>query len=77
MLDRRSAIFMGMGFEVIGAILGGYFLGQLIDAKYNYFGGYGGPLFSGIGLVGWMIHLIWLVRKLEKEDDKGETGPSK
>ncbi len=76
MLDRRSALFLGMGFEVLGAIAGGYYLGHAIDAKYNAFGSYGGPLLAVLGLVGWMIHLIWIVRKLEKEDESNESKPS-
>lgn len=75
MLDRRSALFLGMGFEVLGAIVGGYFLGQALDAKYKIMGGYGGPMLAGVGLVGWMIHLILIVRKLEKEDESTDSNP--
>lgn len=56
-----------MGIELVGMTLGTLYLGQALD---NYFG------FKGIltvlvlllGVVGWFIHLIYLLKRIEKSE---------
>lgn len=65
---KKYLLFGSMGFELIGIILGGYYLGELLDQKYNS----NGIIFVGlsiIGLIGWLIRIIWLVKKFDKDDD--------
>ncbi len=70
---KRGLIFMGMGFELLGLILGALFLGQAVD-KYFGWNGYGIATFVVVVMISWMYHLIVLLRqfmvKVDNRDDK-------
>lgn len=57
---------MGMGFELLGLILGGLFIGQLIDKEMNW-PGYGVAILVVACLVSWLIHLVYLLKRFIKE----------
>lgn len=64
---KKYLVFAGMGFELVGMILGAYYLGAYLDKKYNT----GGLIFVGLsflGLIGWLIRVIWLIKRLQKQD---------
>ncbi len=66
---KKYLIFMGMGFEIVGLIVGAFFLGTHLDKKYNT----NGLIFVGLslaGLVGWLIRVVWLINRLQKTEDK-------
>lgn len=61
-----------MGFEIVGLIVGSFFLGNAIDKKYQT----GGMAFVGLSLfclVGWLVRVIWLLQKIQKQEDKDNT----
>lgn len=69
---KRYLIFMTMGFEIVGLILGSYFLGIELDKKYNS----NGLIFVGLSfvcLLGWLIRVIWMVNKIQKEEEKNPS----
>jgi hypothetical protein len=60
-----------MGFELVGLILGAYYLGTYLDDKYQGNGLY----FVGISLavlVGWLVQTLFLLSRFAKEDEKEE-----
>ena len=63
---QKGLIFMGMGFELLGLILGGYLLGNTIDAHFGW-SGYAMAGIIIICLVGWMIHLVYLLKRFMAE----------
>jgi F0F1-type ATP synthase assembly protein I len=71
----KAIVFFGIGFELIGMMVGGFFLGVEID-KYMGWNGY-----AVIGLVltlllAWFIHLIYLLQRFEKsEQADGNSNP--
>jgi hypothetical protein len=59
---HKGLVFVGMGFELLGVILGCLFVGQEVDKQMGW-PGYGLIVFVVGGLVGWMIHLIFMLKK--------------
>lgn len=69
---NKAIVFTAMGFELIGIILGCIYIGQYID---NRFGTKGLALvgFSVLGLVGWLVHIIRLLKLYEADTETSDT----
>lgn len=67
-MNTRAMVYIGMGFECVAAVLGGFWLGDQADA---YLGGTGlaGAAGSFLGLIGWIIHLLQVSKKLDAESE--------
>jgi F0F1-type ATP synthase assembly protein I len=72
-VDRKAAILISMGFEIIGVVLVAVYVGQWLDDKYHL-GGLGLVGLIVIGFVGWLTHVLVAVRSLDdsKSDQKEE-----
>lgn len=68
-MNRRYIIFTAMGFELVGLIIACLFIGQWLDSTYGW-KGLGVVSFSIFGLVGWLVHLIQLLKSSEESDEK-------
>ena len=65
-----------MGFELVGLILGCFYLGQYLDQKYQS----KGLIFVGLTfacLIGWLFRVIWLLRKMQISEEKEEQETSR
>jgi F0F1-type ATP synthase assembly protein I len=62
----KSMIFMGMGLEAVVAVLGGFYIGLKLD---DFLGkrGLGPAVGSILGLVGWFLHLLRVLKKFDEE----------
>jgi hypothetical protein len=60
---------MGVAFELVAMCAGGYFLGQYID-KIEGWNNFAATYLTMVLLIGWFVHLIYLLRKFEKENDE-------
>lgn len=60
----KMAAFVGIGFELIGLLLGAAFLGRYLDQKFAFQGLVTAGLVI-LALVGWLIHLILLLKGLD------------
>lgn len=61
-----------MGFELVGLIVGCFYLGQFLDQKYHT----KGLIFVGLvfaALIGWLTRVIWLLRRFQKSDEEAEN----
>ncbi|MNK88169.1 hypothetical protein D3C87_1081230 [compost metagenome] len=68
---NRYIIFASIGFELVGLIVGCFYLGEFLDAKYNT----GGMAFVGLSvacLIGWLVRVIWLLQRVQKQDEEAE-----
>ncbi len=66
---KRYIIFASIGFELVGLIIGCFYLGQLLDKKYQT----NGLIFVGLtfaSLIGWLWRVIWMLRRIQKQDEK-------
>lgn len=73
-MKNKGIIFLGIGFELIGLCAGGYFLGEFID-KYMGWKGTAATYLTLLLMISWFMHLIWLLRKFERETDDVDTPP--
>ncbi len=66
---KAYTIYLALGFEFAGLIVAFIYLGRWVDQKYNLagLGIAGGAL---LGMVIWIIHLVFAMRSLEKDDEK-------
>jgi F0F1-type ATP synthase assembly protein I len=60
-------IFTAMGTELVGIILATLWIGQKLDEIYGL-KGLAMISLSLIGLIGWLIQIVFLLKKLEKMD---------
>jgi hypothetical protein len=66
---RKYIIFASIGFELVGLIIGCFYLGEFLDAKYHT----KGLIFVGLSmacLVGWLVRVIWLLKRIQDQEDK-------
>lgn len=62
----KMAVFVGIGFELIGLLLGAAFLGRYLDEKFAL----KGLMTAGLvilALVGWLIHLVVLLKGFQAD----------
>jgi hypothetical protein len=64
----KGVIFLSIGFELIGICTGGYYLGDFIDQKMGW-KAVGSTYLVLLLLIGWFVHLIYLLRRFETEND--------
>jgi len=68
----KYIVFASIGFELVGLILGCYYLGDYLDQKYQT----KGLIFVGLtilALVGWMVRVVWLLRRIQAQDENSES----
>lgn len=72
---NKAGVFIGLGFELLGAVLGALYVGSEIDKYFNW------PGYAVAGLIvamifGWIYHVIYLLKKFmddTKDDQPGGT----
>ncbi len=64
---NRMIAFAGIGFELIGLLLGGAFLGQYLDTKYAVEGWWTAGLVI-LALIGWLVHLIVMLKSFQASE---------
>lgn len=73
-MDRKAAIFMALGFECVGLVMVGLWLGEYLDKEYSLGGN--GTTYGVMGaIVLWIVHILAAHRQLEKAEkssDKSE-----
>ena len=65
----RGLVFVGMGFELLGLMLGALYIGQILDEKLESQGIYTAIL-SFTALIIWVYHLVLLIKKFQNENDR-------
>lgn len=73
---NKYIIFASIGFELVGLIIGCFYLGQYLDQKYHT----KGLIFVGltiVSLIGWLWRVIWLLRRMQKTEEKEEAEAKK
>jgi hypothetical protein len=74
-MDRKTALFIGMGVELVAVVLIFIYLGRWLDDTYGL-KGLATALSAMVALVVWVVHLLTVVRVLAKQE-KGEHTKSK
>jgi F0F1-type ATP synthase assembly protein I len=71
-MDRKTALFIGMGAECVGIVLVFVYIGQWVDEKYGL-RGLATAVLAMLGLVIWVVHLLMVVRVLAKQEKREHT----
>ena len=75
-MNKRYLVFAGIGMELVGLILAALWLGKTIDDTYGLKGI--GVITMSIGaLVGWLVHLITLLKSIDRAEELAELKGSK
>lgn len=65
---KKGIVFLGSGFELVGMVLAGLFIGSKLDEHFNKSG-----VFVGITIMVfmavWLFHFIYLLNRFMKEVD--------
>lgn len=75
---KNYMIFIGMGFEITGLIIGSVFLGEALDKKWETKGYFVAGLIV-VSLIGWLARVLFLLAKIQKEEEskaKSENRPN-
>jgi hypothetical protein len=64
----KGIVFLGVSFELVAMCVGGYFLGEFVDEKMQW-KNFASTYLVLILLIGWFVHLIYLLKKFEAEND--------
>ena len=74
-LWAQVGLVSSLGFVLFGAIIGGYFLGWLLDRWLGT-----APIFelllAGVGLAGGLIEVLQIMKRVEKDDGGDANGSS-
>ena len=65
-MNKKALVFTGMGFELVGMIFAGLFLGQQVDETWQL-QGLGTAFFSFVVLAGWLWHLVILIKRFQSD----------
>lgn len=68
----KGIVFMGVAFELVAMCVGGYFLGEFVDERMGW-KNLASTYLVLVLLIGWFVHLIYLLRRFEKENE--DFGP--
>ncbi len=72
---NKGIAFMGMGFELAAVVLGGIFIGGVLEKHFGWTPGYGMAFFIVVGMLSWLYHLIVLLKRFMAEDDPSAKPP--
>lgn len=71
---QSAMVFAGLGFELIGLCMGGYYFGHIVDQYMGWSNNYGAGGLVLLLLIGWFVQLFYLLRRFEK-DNADDTSP--
>lgn len=67
-MNRTYALLSALAFECVGLVTALVLIGRYFDDKYGW-SGKGAAAGAIIAVIGWVTHLIVVLRQLQKEED--------
>ncbi len=67
-MDRKTAVFMSLGFEIVGIVFFSIYVGRLLDTHYDL-NGLGTAGVVALGFAGWLTHIIVVVKIMQKKPE--------
>jgi hypothetical protein len=69
---KNYMIFVGMGLEITALIVGSVYLGAIFDKNWGTNGYFVAGLIV-ISLIGWVVRILLLLVKLQKQEESSKT----
>lgn len=66
-MSGKMAAFVGIGFEVVGLLIASVWVGGWLDTKFQLKGMATAGLVV-LALAGWFVHIIWMLKRFEKDE---------
>ena len=63
--SNKGIVFAGLGMELAGLVIGSVSLGQKLDEIYGW-QGYGVAGLTVLSMIGWLIHLIYMLKRWQE-----------
>lgn len=63
--SKKGIVFAGLGFELAGLVIASVTFGGKLDEHYGW-PGYGVAGLTVLSMVGWLIHLIFMLQRWQK-----------
>jgi len=73
-MGGKGIVFLGVSFELVALCVGGYYLGELVDEKMHW-KNFASSYLVLLLLIGWFVHLIYLLQRFEKENEDFDPKP--
>ncbi len=70
-MKNKYIVFSAIGVELVGIIIACIFIGQYVDQNYGT-KGLGIVGFSVLGLTGWLIQVVRMLKTMEKDDEPSQ-----
>lgn len=67
-MNRKGMVFAGMGFELLGLVVAGLYMGRAIDQEMGW-PGYALAGLVMVALLGWCFHIYWLLERFERDEE--------
>ena len=68
---NNGIVFFGVAFELVALCIGGWVIGGMVDDHYGWKGTAQTYLVL-ILLGGWFVHLVYLLKRFEKDNAGGD-----
>ena len=66
-MKSKYLVFLGIGFELVAAVVAGTYFCEFLEKKYNS-KGYITMAVLFVILVAWFIHITFLLKETKKDD---------
>ena len=68
-MKNKYLVFVGIGIELVGIMMACLLIGQWLDQKYDL-KGLAMVGLSVMGLAGWLVQIVKLTQKMDKQADE-------
>ncbi len=72
---NKGIVFFGVAFELVALCIGGWVIGSMVDQHMGWVNTAQTYLVLAL-LVGWFVHLFYLLQKFEKDNAGDDTQQS-
>lgn len=67
-MNSKMLAFAGLGFEMVAILVISAYGGKWLDQHYDWKGMATAGLVI-LGLAGWIVHILYMLKKFEKDDN--------
>ena len=66
-IEKKEAVFIGIGFELVGLVIGSIIISSLLEEHFGWPGDILILVFLMTSMGSWLAHVLFLVKKFDAE----------